>query len=246
MPAHWYEAYERGRPGYPREVVAVPGLQPSAAVLELGAGTGKLTHLLLSSFARVSAVEPDVQMRRRLAPLSSLVDVLAGSAENIPVADESVDAVFAGQSFHTFDQNRAISEMVRVLRPGGVVVLLWNVSVGPASPSIAPVHEFLDEHWPAGWDPIDLGLWYASPDWPREWKELFERSAFGTLAGARIPNPQIADKEALVAFFGSMGWVAELPDESRIPLLGEVESLLSAPEYTLPWETRVYWARLGT
>jgi SAM-dependent methyltransferase len=185
-------------------------------------------------------------MRRRLAPLSSRADVLLGSAEDIPVADASVDAVFAGQSFHTFDQSRAVSEITRVLRPRGVVVLLWNVSVGSASPSIASVHELLDQHWPEGWDPIDLGLWYASPDWPGEWQELFNRSAFETLAEARIPNPQIADKESLVAFFGSMGWIAELPDESRIPLLGEVESLLSAPQYTLPWETRVYWARLGT
>jgi SAM-dependent methyltransferase len=215
-------------------------------VLELGPGTGKLTRMLLSSFARVSAVEPDPQMRDRLVASCPRAEVLAGSAEAIPVADASVDAVFAAQSFHTFNQGCAIAEIARVLRPRGAVVLLWNVSVGSASPSIAAVHQLLDEHWPEGWDPIDLGLSYASRDWPREWKELFDRSAFEELEQARIPNRQTVDRETLVAFFGSMGWIAVLPDERRIPLLDEVRSLLAASEYALPWETRVYWARLGS
>jgi ubiquinone/menaquinone biosynthesis C-methylase UbiE len=245
MPSHWYEAYERGRPGYPPEVVAAPGLESSAAVLELGAGTGKLTRLLVSSFARVSAVEPDAQMRRRLVASFPQVEVVPGSAEEISVGDASVDAVFAAQSFHTFDQGRAIAEIARVLRPRGTVVLLWNVSAGPASPSIAAVHELLDEHWPKGWDPIDLGLSYASRDWPDEWKQLFDKSAFEELMETRFSNRQSVDKEALVAFFGSMGWIAELPDERRIPLLDQVKSLLAASMYDLPWETRVYWARRG-
>jgi hypothetical protein len=71
-----------------------------------------------------------------------------------------------------------------------------------------------------------------------------DESAFGALAEARFPNPQIVDQEALVAFFGSMGWIAELPSERRVPLLEEVKSRLAAPAYVLPWETRVYWARL--
>lgn len=247
MPLHWYEAYERGRPGYPMEVVAAPGISSSSAVLELGAGTGKLTGRLVSSFARVSAVEPDTEMRRRLVASCPQADVLVGSAEKIPVANASIDAVFAAQCFHAFDdQARAIVEIARVLRPGGTVVLLWNVSAGSASPSIAAVHELLDEHWPRGWDPIDLGLAYASRDWPREWEELFDKSAFEELHEARIPNPQTADKESLVAFFGSMGWIAALPDDRRTPLLDDVRSLLAASEYVLPWETRMYWARLSS
>jgi SAM-dependent methyltransferase len=244
MPLHWYEAYERGRPGYPPEVVAAPGISSSSVVLELGAGTGKLTRLLMSAFARVSAVEPDTEMRRRLVAFCPQAEALVGSAETIPVGDASVDAVFAAQAFHAFnDQARAIAEIARVLRPGGTVVLLWNVPAGAASPSLAAVHELLDEHWPEGWDPIDLGLAYASRDWPREWQVLLEKSAFGELEETRIPNPQSVDNDALVAFFGSMGWIAELPDERRIPLLDEVRSLLAASEYVLPWETRVFWAR---
>ena len=245
MPLHWYEAYERGRPGYPREAVAAPGIPASAAVLELGAGTGKLTGLLVSAFARVFAVEPDTEMRRRLGAFCPDAQLLRGNAEEIPVADASVDAVFAAQSFHTFDQRRAIAEIERVLRPRGAIVLLWNVSAGSAQPSIAAVHDLLDEHWPKDWDPIDLGLAYASRDWPREWQEMFAKSAFEELEEARFQNPQTADKESLVAFFASMGWIAVLPNDRRVPLLEEVRSRLTAPEYVLPWETRVYWARLA-
>src|SRR5262245_54130558 len=111
MPEHWYEAYERGRPGYPSGAVTAPGLPSSALVLDLGAGTGKLTRVLCVSFARVLAVEPDSHMRRRLVALCPEAEALAGSAEQIPVADGSVDAVFAAQSFHTFDQGRALSEI---------------------------------------------------------------------------------------------------------------------------------------
>lgn len=245
MPEHWYEAYERGRPGYPSEALAAPGLAPSSVVLDLAAGTGKLTRILCVTFARVLAVEPDSHMRRRLVAFCPAAEALAGSAEQIPVADGSVDAVFAAQSFHTFDPERALDEIARILRPRGAVILLWNVSAGPASPSIAAVHELLDAHWPKGWDPIDLGLAYASKDWPREWRELFAKSAFDEHEEVRIPNPQTVDKEALVAFFESMGWIASLPDERRLPLVREARSLLAAPQYVLPWETRVYWARLG-
>jgi hypothetical protein len=98
---------------------------------------------------------------------------------------------------------------------------------------------------PQRWRSALLGA--AEPrDWPREWKELFDQSAFAELEEVRIPNRQTVDKETLVAFFGSMGWIAVLPDERRLPLLDEVRSLLAASEYALPWETRIYWARLGT
>src|SRR5215210_1992090 len=99
----WPEDYERGRPGWPPEVVDVPGLPAAATVLELGAGTGKLTRLLVSQFGRVLAVEPAEAMRRLLVTFCPEVEVLAGSAEEIPLANASVDAVFAAEAFHRFD-----------------------------------------------------------------------------------------------------------------------------------------------
>ena len=96
----WPDDYERGRPGYPGEAVDVAEVTASSSVLDLGAGTGKLMRLLLTRFARVVAVEPADAMRRRLAVLCPDADALDGSAEAIPLADTSVDAVFSAEAFH--------------------------------------------------------------------------------------------------------------------------------------------------
>jgi SAM-dependent methyltransferase len=95
---HWHEDYERGRPGWPAAVAHVAEVPSAATVLELGAGTGKLTRVLLPRFDRVVAVEPDEAMRRLLDALCPEACALAGSAEAIPVADVSVDAVFAAEA----------------------------------------------------------------------------------------------------------------------------------------------------
>lgn len=120
------EAYQRGRPGYPPS--ALRWVLPDGArhVLDLGAGTGKLTASLLGldePGLEVVAVEPDAQMR---ALIDHRATILAGAAEKIPLPDASVDAVVVGQAFHWFDPEAALDEMARVLRPGGRVGLLWN------------------------------------------------------------------------------------------------------------------------
>lgn len=242
MPLHWYEDYERGRPSYPPAVAEVPGLPSSATVLDLGAGTGKLTRLLVSTFGRVAAVEPDDEMRRMLVAFCPAAAAVAGSAEQIPLVDDSFDAVFAAQCFHNFDNERALAEIARVLRPGGTLVLLWNVPAGPAEPSIAAVEQLLAPLWPEGWDPLDLGDPFRSAS--GEWRVAFTESPFDAIQEARLPNPQAADREGLVAFFDSMGWIAVLPDADRLPLLDEVRSLLTSTDYVLPWETRVQWTSL--
>lgn len=251
MPAgsldRWPEDYERGRPGWPPEVVDVPGLPPSATVLELGAGTGKLTRLLVSTFARVVAVEPAEAMRRLLASLCPEAEVLAGTAEEIPLASASVDAVFAAEAFHRFDGERALAEIARVLRPGGVLVLLWNLPAGPTEPSIAAAERFLLDRAPGdraelGYDPVDLDTTrYESG----AWREPFAESPFEQLREARLPNPQTIDREGLVAFFASMGWIGDLPDEERLPLLDEVRSRLADTDHVRQWETHVHWTRLA-
>lgn len=245
MPHSWYEDYERGRPSYPPKVVEVAGLPSSATVLDLGAGTGKLTRLLLSTFVRVVAVEPDDEMRRLLAALCPMAEALAGSAEQIPLPDASVDAVFAAQSFHWFANERALAELARVLRPHGALILMWNLPAGPTEPSIAAVEQLLEPHWPKGWDfPLDLGL-SRSGGGSGDWRLAFAGSAFDELQEFRLSNPQMVDPEGLVAFFGSMGWIASLPNEERLPLLDRVRSLLTADEYRVPWETHVSWTRLA-
>jgi ubiquinone/menaquinone biosynthesis C-methylase UbiE len=113
----WPEDYERGRPGWPPGVVDIPGLPPAATVLDLGAGTGKLTRLLVSAFGRVIAVEPAEAMRRLLVKLCPEAEALAGPGQEISFPDASVDAVFAAQAFHWFDDERAVAEIARDLRP---------------------------------------------------------------------------------------------------------------------------------
>lgn len=96
-------------------------------VLDLGAGTGKLTSALISHTPRVIAVEPDPKMRAQFAAIHSDVPLLDGKDSDIPLPDESVDAVFVGQAWHWFDESAAAAEIQRILRPGGVLVVVWNL-----------------------------------------------------------------------------------------------------------------------
>jgi SAM-dependent methyltransferase len=249
MPAgsldRWPEDYERGRPGWPPEALELPGLLQTASVLDLGAGTGKLTRILTSRFDRVVAVEPAEAMRRLLMTVCPEAQALAGTAQNIPLDNDSVDAVFAAQAFHWFDDEPAVGEIVRVLRPGGALVLMWNLPAGPTQPSLAPVEELLKRRMPQGdlgYDPLDLGgPHYAAGEWGFAVKDV----PFEQLRTARLPNPQVIDREGVVAFFASMGWLADLPEGERLPLLDEVRSLLDADQYCRPWETHVHWTRLA-
>jgi SAM-dependent methyltransferase len=120
------EAYERGRPTYPVEAVRwMLGDQPRT-VLELGAGTGKLTRVLTGLGHDVHATDPDPAMLRTLQRAVPGVRTAEASAEDVPLADGSVDAVVAAQAFHWFDLDRTLPEVARVLRPGGRLGVVWN------------------------------------------------------------------------------------------------------------------------
>jgi SAM-dependent methyltransferase len=120
------DAYERARPGYPD--AAIDWLVPVGAqkVLDLGAGTGKLTRALAGRGLEVVAVEPLTEMRTTLAWALPEVTALEGTAEAIPLADDSVDAITVAQAWHWVDPERATAEAARVLRPGGTLGLVWN------------------------------------------------------------------------------------------------------------------------
>jgi len=124
------EAYERGRPGWPPEAIEIAarrlGLERGAAVLDLAAGTGKLTRRLAGRFGSVTAVEPLAGMRAVLEERIPFVRVLAGTAEAIPLGDASVDAVFVAEAIHWFDPAAAVAEIARVLRPRGGAAVLYN------------------------------------------------------------------------------------------------------------------------
>jgi SAM-dependent methyltransferase len=119
-------AYERGRPSYPPE--AIDWLLPAGAhdVLDLGAGTGKLTTRLAERGLTVVAVDPIAEMLEVLRGALPATPALLGTAEQIPLPDNSVDAVLVAQAWHWFDPARAVPEVARVLRPGGRLGLVWN------------------------------------------------------------------------------------------------------------------------
>jgi SAM-dependent methyltransferase len=244
MSSRWHEDYERGRPSYPPDVARVPALPRSASVLELGAGTGKLTRLLVDEFDQVVAVEPDIGMRRWFAALCPQAELLGGTAEQIPLADASVDGVFVAEAFHWFAHERALAEIARVLRRPGVLVLMWNLPAGPVEPSITAVEAFLEPIWPKDFEmPLDLDprrLPHA-----RDWPQALADSAFGPLQETQFANPLTVDREGLLAFFGSMGWIGALPADEQRTLLDEVGSRLTADEHRLPFETHVHVTRLG-
>jgi SAM-dependent methyltransferase len=226
------------------EVLDLGRVTASATVLDLGAGTGKLTRLLVGRFDRVIAVEPDEEMRALLSSHAPGAEVLAGAAEEIPLADGSVDAVFVAEAFHAFDGERAVTEIARVLKPQGLLTLLWNIPAGPTRPSIAAAERLLLDRAPAelAYDPVDLNTRRYSSG---EWRASFVDSPFDEFQEVRIANPQRIDGDGLVAFFESMGWVGHLPESERLALLGRVRSLLDAAEYHRSWETRAYWTRLA-
>jgi SAM-dependent methyltransferase len=235
----WAEDYERGRPGWPAAVAGLAELPEEATVLDLGAGTGKLTRMLVGRFARVIAVEPADAMRRLLVEHCPGAEAIAGRAEEIPLPDASVDAVFAAQAFHRFEGDRGPAEIARVLRPRGAVVLTWNLG-GAWEPPPAAAERLLAERGPkpgeVDYDPLDLGG-------PRRPPAEILGPAFASLREERLDNPQTIDRDGLVAFYASMGWLADLSDDERLPLVEQVRSLVPAGEYRRVWETQAVVGR---
>jgi SAM-dependent methyltransferase len=143
------DAYERNRPLYAEAAVDwIAHRLPLRDVLDLAAGTGKLTRQLLARGANVVAVEPDPDMRATFRRVVPGVDILDGRAEAIPLADGAVDVVTVGQAFHWFDRDDALGEMHRVTRPGGGFALLWNRWSGD-DPILAQLDEVLADRRPS-------------------------------------------------------------------------------------------------
>ncbi len=235
------EDYERGRPGWPDGAIShltqELGLAPQATVLDLGAGTGKLTRALVERFEHVTAVEPLESLRRRLEAMVPEATALGGTAERIPLPDESVDAVFVGEAFHWFDGGRALAEIARILRGSGGVALLWNVQEGTEPPVPPEVQELLDR----------LRL-EAKPARARygsyEWRRAFEGAPFEDLREARFAHAIKLDRDGLLAYASSQSYVAVLPEEERTAVLDELRGRIADGVYRLRFRTDAFWTRL--
>jgi SAM-dependent methyltransferase len=235
------DAYERGRPGYPPAAVEhlceVLGIGRGRAVLDLAAGTGKLTRLLVPTGAELVTVEPVDEMREALARALPEVTALAGTAEDIPLAADSVDAVVVGSAFHWFHGDGALAEIHRVLRPGGRLGLLWNVREESVA-WVAELTAIIEPH--RGSVPR-----YRSG----AWKEAFRRTAaFSPLRCAEFRHVHRLEPEAVVARVASVSFVAALGEPDLTDVLARVRALLAHDPATqgrevveLPYRTDVYW-----
>ena len=230
--------YERGRPGYPAEaiefLVGELAIRRGSKVLDLAAGTGKLTRQLVPTGAQLVAVEPVPGMRSKLTEVVPGVLALEGTAEAIPLGDESVDTICCGQAFHWFDADRALEEIHRVLRPGGGLALIWNVR---------------DER--VDWERrlTELMKRYES-DAPRKrwgrWRKAFERTTlFTRLQERQFMHSQEGDVETLLARVASISFVSVLPDEERVAFLEEVRTLVEphGSPLVMHYRTEVYSCR---
>lgn len=234
--------YERGRPDWPVQVVDLAAsrldLTPAATVVDLAAGTGKLTRQLARRFDRVVAVEPLAPMRQ-LIPADPRVEVRAGTAERLPVPDGSVQAVFVADAFHWFDAAAALAETARVLAPGGGIAVLWHHPSGRWEPPLPePARELarsaLARGGEAGSPRIARGLW----------REAFAGSAFGPLGREQFEQEHSQDRDGLVAYFLSISSIAGLPDSERADLRARLCDLLRPGTYRQRLRTELYWARL--
>jgi SAM-dependent methyltransferase len=220
------EAYERGRPGYSAAALEPLRLSPGMAVLDLAAGTGKLTRALAAAGVRVIAVEPVAEMR---AALPDSVEALDGTAEAIPLEDRSVDLVTVAQAFHWFDGAAALGEIHRVLRPGGRLAILWNRRVDDD-----PVNRAIEELI----EPYRVGTPTHRGD---AWRAAFERtSLFGPLEEHVSANKQVLDEDDLAARILSISFIARLPEPERAALLARARDLTAAGPVTVPYRTEVY------
>lgn len=201
-------AYERGRPSYPPETI--DWLLPDGAqdVLDLGAGTGKLTTRLVERGLDVIAVDPIPEMLELLSNSLPDTPALLGTAEEIPLADNSVDAVLVAQAWHWFDPERAVKEVSRVLRPGGRLGLVWNTRderlgwVKDLGRIIGPEH-----------DPFNNEVTLAEP--------------FGEIERHQVEWTSYLTPQALIDLVASRSYCITSPEQVRTRTLEQVRELLS-------------------
>ena len=237
---HVASTYDRMRPEWPAEAVdrAAEALEltSGATVVDLAAGTGKLTRRLVERFARVFAVEPDDGMRTALEAGTRDADVLAGAAESIPLGAGSADAVFVGDAFHWFDARAALAEIARVLRPRGGLALLWNQWWAVEPPIPGEAHSVIEEVYERTGRAALLG---DTDDWPA----AFADSPFEPLREETFERELRLTPDEVAELYSTVSGVASLGAEERAEVTQRLRAVLSG-RYRLPVKTELYWTRL--
>ncbi|MFL5827696.1 MAG: class I SAM-dependent methyltransferase [Thermoleophilaceae bacterium] len=232
------DSYQRARPSWPPDAVDAAfahwGLDPATAhLVDVAAGTGRLTRLLAERSPNVIAVEPLSEMRAHI----SAVPAIEGTAEKLPLEDGSADAVFVAEAFHWFDQPAALTEFARVLKPRGGLALLWNEHVeAPDEESLAEA--FGGMFGPGGqFQPPDKSGWDEGPQW----------APFEPIVKREFEHSQHLTRDGLLKLVASFSFVGALEPEARREVLTRVEQALveqGVEEYEQRWRCELCLTRL--
>jgi SAM-dependent methyltransferase len=232
--------YVRGRPDYPPEMddwlCGDLALSKGKMALDLGAGTGKFLPHLRRTNATIVAVEPVPAMLAQLIDRHPGIEAKQGSAERIPFADTSVDAIICAQSFHWFANQSALNEIRRVLKLGGILGLIWNVR-DESVEWVAALRAIFDTH---------------EGDAPRyhtqAWRRLFPAVGFGPLYERRFPHRHTGSPEhVIIDRVLSTSFIAALPTTERNGVAAQVRQLIATTpdlagksEVTMPYVTAAF------
>jgi len=225
-------AYERGRPVYPDEAVRWLAGEEPRDVVDLGAGTGKLTRVLVTLGHRVTAIEPLPEMLELLPAAAPGASAILGNAEVIPLPDEHADVVTSAQAFHWFDHAVALPEIARILRPGGRLGLVWNTR-DEREPWVERLSELIGSEGTSAMD-VD--------------EPIAASGLFGPVERAEYHLEQVLDHETILDLVLSRSYCAKLPPAERQPILEAVARLYDEVagdhEVRLPYVTECFRTEL--
>lgn len=239
------ENYVRYRPGYPVEVLellhAECGLNSDSVVADIGSGTGKLTELLLQSGGRVFGVEPNTEMREageRLLKASPRFTSVAATAEATTLPNQSVDLIVAGQAFHWFDRERSRAELVRILKPGSWVALIWNDRRTDSTPFLLAYEELLQE-FASDYNQVN----HRNID-----EEMLQQFFRAEPKLRRFPYSQQFDFAGLKGRLLSSSYAPEQGQPKHEAMLARLQEIFDAHQQgglvTFDYDTLVYYRRL--
>jgi SAM-dependent methyltransferase len=233
--------YDAARPSYPAEAVGWLAGPPPKDVIDIGAGTGKLTELLVGAGHRVSAVDPSEPMLGRLSVRLPTVSRTIGTAESVPLPDACTDVITLAQAWHWVDQERGPAECGRLLRPGGRLGLVWN----ERDQSVDWVRKV--------WEPLEKYGQVGTAVLPEGWESgVAEHGPFGPFEHIVFGYRQLVDKAHVMRLLTSRSAVAVMDDSTRAQTLAEIARVLDThpdtrdrESWVLPYETRCYrWTRI--